>query len=201
MNVKVRSTFSFPGGWITIVLGLTTVLEKETKNISSSFSCEHSFDSIHPNSEIHFCHNHWYPFLFHVSYVGILSGYAISLVAWSWYTECADCPKVTISQSEWRQKSFCPNYDIIDQLEWRRITRSLLKFIFTTIWCSTTWLVLLKYTDLCPSAVGKVVDPVSTSTESQSNSLIYRLSWIINLKQYQGCQHLLWNATSFEPTI
>ena len=38
-------TFSFPGGWITIVLGSTTVLEKETKNISSSFSCEHSFDS------------------------------------------------------------------------------------------------------------------------------------------------------------
>ena len=91
-------TFSFPGGWITIVLGSTTVLEKETKNISSSFSCEHSFDSyIYPSQFWFFCHKHWYPFFFHVSYVGILSGYAISLVAWSWYTECADCPKVTIS--------------------------------------------------------------------------------------------------------
>ena len=123
-------TFSFPGGWITIVLGSTTVWEKETKNISSSFSCEHSFDSyIYPSQFWFFCHKHWYPFFFHASYVGILSGYAISLVAWSWYTECADCPKVTISQSEWRQKSFCPNYDSIDQLEWRRLTRSVLKLV------------------------------------------------------------------------
>ena len=28
------------------------------------------------------------------SYVGILSGYAISLVVWSWYTDCVDCTKV-----------------------------------------------------------------------------------------------------------
>ena len=26
--------------------------------------------------------------------MGILSGYAISLVAWSWYTDCTDCSKV-----------------------------------------------------------------------------------------------------------
>ena len=32
--------------------------------------------------------------IYFCSYVGILSGYAISLVAWSWYTDCADCPKV-----------------------------------------------------------------------------------------------------------
>ena len=34
--------------------------------------------------------------IYFCSYVGILSGYAISLVAWSWYTDCADCPKVLI---------------------------------------------------------------------------------------------------------
>lgn len=33
-------------------------------------------------------------------YVGLLSGYAISLVAWSWYMDCPDCPKdIRIKQS------------------------------------------------------------------------------------------------------
>ena len=133
MNVKVHSTFSFPGGWITIVLGLTTVLEKETKNISSSFSCEHSFDSIHPNSEIHFCHNHWYPFFFHVSYVGILSGYAISLVAWSWYTECADCPKVIISQDlSIKMTTKKSNWPI----RMKKKSEIVAEVSYTTNWCS-----------------------------------------------------------------
>lgn len=33
-------------------------------------------------------------------YVGMLSGYAISLVAWSWYSECQSCPKdIRLKQS------------------------------------------------------------------------------------------------------
>jgi len=33
-------------------------------------------------------------------YVGVLSGYAISLVAWSWYMECSHCPQdIRIKQS------------------------------------------------------------------------------------------------------
>jgi len=33
-------------------------------------------------------------------YVGLLSAYAIALVAWSWYTECTECPKdIRLKQS------------------------------------------------------------------------------------------------------
>ena len=29
-------------------------------------------------------------------YTGLLAGYAIGLVTWSWYSDCPDCPKVTL---------------------------------------------------------------------------------------------------------
>merc|ERR1712189_48377 len=33
-------------------------------------------------------------------YVGLLAAYAIALVAWSWYSECEDCPKdIRLKQS------------------------------------------------------------------------------------------------------
>ena len=87
---------------------------------------------IHPNSEI-FVITTDIPFFFRISYVGILSGYAISLVAWSWYTECADCPKVIISQDlSIKMTTKKSNWPI----RMKKKSEIVAEVSYTTNWCS-----------------------------------------------------------------
>ena len=86
------------------------------------------------------------------SYVGILSGYAISLVAWSWYTDCADCPKVSwrslilielTNFLEISKKLYCtfPSQDI--RLKQSRILHSVLLIMESVIRTFDFWLLLV----------------------------------------------------------
>ena len=65
--------------------------------------------------------------------MGILSGYAISLVAWSWYTECADCPKVIISQDlSIKMTTKKSNWPI----RMKKKSEIVAEVSYTTNWCS-----------------------------------------------------------------